>query len=313
MARRARGMTLESFFMGTYLPSAKLRKRSWMTDRSIYIRHIRPHMGSRPVTGISFGEVSGWLELKRAESYAPSTCNRMLAVLRSVFRLALQRGVISGRSPCAGVRPFPVPGGRERFLGREEALRLFRELERQSCREAAPLKLLMLTGARKREILRARWRHIDFERGILTVPVSKSGGPRHILLSGAALGVLRGLRATAASEWIFPSRNPDRPISDIFGFWKALRCRLGLGDVRIHDLRHTFASILVSSGQSLYVVQKLLGHKRPETTIRYAHLNDRPLRRAVEAVSGYLEVGRAGIAGMKRKGKRGRKENSLQH
>lgn len=293
MSRRTRVSTLADFFSDSYLPSARARKRSWKTDEGIFIRHILPHLGNRKITRVTFGDVAAWLEGRSAAGYAPATCNRMLAVLRAVFSLALQRGDISGRSPCAGVRPFRVPGGRERFLGRGEARRLFDELGRRPCQEAAAVRLLLLTGARKGEIIRARWRDVDLERRILTVPISKSGRPRHIHLSAAAVAVLRRLSSKGCSDWLFPSRKPDRPITDIFYFWSALRRRLNLDDVRIHDLRHTFASILVSSGQSLFVAQALLGHRSPAATMRYAHLNDRPLRNAVESVGRYLETGAA--------------------
>lgn len=288
----SRAITLKEFFANVYLPSAKVRKRSWKTDASIFSRHIEPHMGSKPLKAVTFQNVSECFEKKRAEGYAPATCNRFLAVLRSIFNMALRMGAITGRSPCAGVKAFQISGGRERYLSRQEARDLLEELARHPCPEAFAILLLILTGARKSEIIRARWRYVDFERGILTVPVSKSGKSRAITLSAAAMKIFREMRKTAKSEWLFAGKNTKKPLSDIFYFWNKIRNKIGLSDVRIHDLRHTFASILVSLGQSLFIAQRLLGHQKPETTMRYAHLNIRPLRKAVELVSEFVGIGK---------------------
>jgi len=160
-----------------------------------------------------------------------------------------------------------------------------RELERSDRPETAALLLLLLTGARKSEILKARREHVDLERGLLTVPLSKSGKPRHISLSREAAAVIRSLPRIPGVPWLFPGRAPDKPLSDIYLFWNGLRRRIGLDDVRVHDLRHTFAGFLVTAGHSLYEVQKLLGHSDPRTTMRYAHLGQDALRRAAETVS----------------------------
>lgn len=305
MARNKRGITLAEFFVNIYLPSAKTRKRSWKIDEGIFNRHIGPHFGAKKLSGITFRDVANWFEGKSAAGYAPATCNRMLAVLRAIFNMALQRGEILERSPCSGIRPFKIPGSRERFLEKSETRKLIMALDSKPCREAMAIKLLILTGARKSEIIHARKSDVDFERRILTVPVSKSGKKRFIHLSGAAIKILRALFAGNDSEWLFPAKKAGKPVCDIFYFWKRLRKSIGLADVRIHDLRHTFASILVSSGQSLFITQKLLGHQSPATTMRYAHLDNSSFRMAVELISRYL--------GIKddRGGKRGRKINNI--
>ena len=138
--------------------------------------------------------------------------------------------------------------------------------------EAKALQLLLLTGARKSEILKARWEHIHLEKHLPTVPLSKSNRPRHIVLSDEAVAIIRLLPRRPDCPWLFPGRTAGRPLSDIYLFWNHLRRQLNLADVRIHDLRHTFASILVNAGHSLYEVQRLLGHRDPRTTMRYAHL-----------------------------------------
>lgn len=167
-------------------------------------------------------------------------------------------------------------------------------LERSDRREALVLRLLLLTGARKNEILRLRWENIRLDLRLLTVPLSKSGRPRHIPLSEKAAAIIRSIPRTAGNPWLFPGQVPGKPLSDIYLFWNDLRRSLGLGDVRIHDLRHTFASFLVNAGHSLYEVQTILGHSDPRTTMRYAHLEQESLAAAAETASLFLAGARRG-------------------
>ncbi len=161
-------------------------------------------------------------------------------------------------------------------------------LDRCQRPEAKAVKLLLLTGGRKSEILKAQWVHIHLERRFLTVPESKSGKPRHIPPSDAAVAVLRSIPRVPGCPWPFPGRVSGKPLSDIYLFWDKLRRTLGLHDVRIHDLRHTFASMLVNAGHPLYEVQKLLGHSDPCTTMRYAHLGQASLSAAAQTVGRLL-------------------------
>ena len=157
-----------------------------------------------------------------------------------------------------------------------------RTLEKNDRPEAFALRLLLLTGARKSEILKARWENVRLDLRLLTVPLSKSGKPRHLPLSDAAVPVIRALPRGPGCPWLFPGHAPGKPLSDVYLFWDGLRRGLGLADVRIHDLRHTFASFLVNAGHSPYEVQKLLGHSDPRTTMRYAHLGQASLLAAAE-------------------------------
>ena len=186
----------------------------------------------------------------------------------------------------------------ERYLTGDEAQRLMRALEKSDRLEVFALRLLLLTGARKSEVLKARWEHVRPNQRLLTVPLSKSGKPRYIPLSDEAIMLIRAIPRQPGTPWLFPGHAPGKPLSDVYVFWNKLRRGLGLADVRIHDLRHTFASFLVNAGHSLYEVQKLLGHSDPRTTMRYAHLGQASLVAAAETVSGFLvcpsREGRAG-------------------
>lgn len=301
--RQARGIpaTFDLFVSSVYLPHARQRKASWDVDERIERRHFSTTFDKLRLADIRRQDVEIWLQGLREKRLAPSTCNRILAVLRSICSLALKYGAFpSGQSPCAGVSSFKVQPLRERCLTKEQAGRLMDELDRSDRQEAGVLKLLMLTGARKSEILKAQWAHIHLEQRLLTVPKSKSGRPRHIPLCDEAVAVIRSIPRVLGSSWLFPGHAPDRPLSDIYRFWDKMRRRLGLHDVRIHDLRHTFASLLVNSGHTLYEVQKLLGHSDPRTTMRYAHLGQSSLLAVVQTVSVCL-------------GRTGRSENGSVH
>ena len=284
-------VNLDAFVSNIYLPHIKLRKRSWRVDERIARQHLSPAFGARKLADIQRHEVEDWLHGLSEKSLAPATCNRILAVFKTICSLAEMRGLLpAGQSPCMGVSPFKIHTQRERYLSRDEAQRLMRALEKSDRLEAFALRLLLLTGARKSEILKARWENVRPDLRLLIVPLSKSGKPRHILLSDAALEVLRAMPRTSGNPWLFPGHAPGKPLSDLYLFWNKLRRELGLADVRIHDLRHTFASFLVNAGHSLYEAQKMLGHSDPRTTMRYALLGQASLLAAAETVSGFFTL-----------------------
>lgn len=295
---RADAVSLDAFVANVYLPHVRARKRSWRIDERIARRHLSPAFGSRPLARIDRCEVEDWLRGLLERGLAPASCNRFLAVFKSICALAGSRGVLpAGQSPCRGVASFRVRTRRERALSPDEARRLMRALEKSDRPEAPALRLLLLTGARKSEILRARWEDVRLDQRLLTVPAAKSGKPRHVVLSNAALAVIRAIPRRKGSPWLFPGHAPGKPLSDLYLFWNRLRRKLGLADVRIHDLRHTFATFLVNAGHSLYEVQKLLGHSDPRTTTRYAHLGQASLVAATETVSGLCARHAAGRRG----------------
>ena len=159
------------------------------------------------------------------------------------------------------------------------------------------LKLLILTGARSGEARLARWRDIDLQTRIWTVPVSKNGRARRIVLSGAAVELLQSMRprnelfniSTKQDDYVFQNPRFRKPYNCFFSSWERIRQDAGLPKVRIHDLRHTYASMLINKGASLYEVQKLLGHFHISMTERYAHLLPNTLAERVEIVAGLVD------------------------
>ena len=283
--------TLMAFVEDIYLPHMRLRKRSWTVDARLASRFIYPTFGNREIRNIRAIEVERWLD-RLTNKLAPSSCNRVLAVFKTICSLAVRQGIVpASASPCSGVFSLKLQTPRERYLSPDEAVRLMTILEQSERQEAQALRLLLLTGARKSEILKARWENVHLDLHMISVPISKSGKTRYIFLSDAARDILAGLKSRGKSPWLFPGRSSRKPISDIFAYWKEVRDELNLADVRIHDLRHTFASFLVNAGHTLYEAQKMLGHADPRTTMRYAHLGQDALVTAAETVSKLLESG----------------------
>ncbi len=283
---RLRCIKFDEFVEHYYLPHARSRKRSWQVDERISRQYLSPVFGKKKLSQIEPSEVERWFQILLSGNLATSTCNRILAVLKSICSLGIRYGIyIKGEEPCRGVSSVRIYQKRERYLSVEESKLLLNALKKSTRIKAKVIRLLLLTGARKSEILKAKWEHIRLEEKLLIVPLSKSGKPRQIALSEEALEVIRSLKLKRKNQWLFPSSVTEGAISDVFQYWKGLRKSLGLEDVRIHDLRHTFASFLVNSGHSLYEVQKLLGHSDSRMTMRYSHLERGVLLKAVEEVS----------------------------
>jgi integrase len=149
-------------------------------------------------------------------------------------------------------------------------------------------RFLLLTGARRGEVLKMKWADVDLEAGVWVKPANttKSKKPHRVPLSAGALEVLASLERT--NDFVFPGRKTDRSLCDLKNAWEKIRAEAGLEDVRLHDLRHSYASILASAGLSLPIIGQLLGHTQPATTARYAHLFDEPLREATEKVAAHV-------------------------
>jgi integrase len=277
--------TLAALVRDRYLPHVKSYKRSWCTDETVLRIHILPRLGVVPVDEINGTMIAELLQQMRDKGYATGTTNRVLILLRYIFNLARKWKVPGVReNPTFGLSTAPDVQ-RERFLTPEETQRLIASINVDENRVAAQaILLLLLTGARRNEITHAKWDYIDWEKRSLLVPISKTGRPRTIALNGQALALLRAITPLPGNPYIFPSPVTGRPSASLHFPWVRIRERAMLDDVRLHDLRHSYASFLVNNGVSLYVVQGLLGHTQPRTTQRYAHLAQDTLLEAAEVV-----------------------------
>lgn len=271
-----------------YLPYVRIRKRSWITDERLLINHVLPVFGQLRMNRVVRSDVVAFQHGLLERGYAPGTCNRILVVLKYVYNCAIRWDVLPlGGNPCDGVRMFEDDGACERYLTADEVRRLFAELDaNRNVQVAQIIRLLLYTGARKGEILGARWEDVDLERQLLVVPAarSKSKKVRYIPLSSAAVDLLMSLPRHDGVPWLFVSPKTGKPPRSIFFAWDTMRKRAGLPDLRLHDLRHSYASFLVNAGRSLYEVQRLLGHHDPKVTMRYAHLSPQAMLEAANVV-----------------------------
>jgi integrase len=276
--------TLKEFVRDRYLPHVKSYKRSWCTDETVLRLHVLPLLGAQPVDRIKNEEISELLRAMRDKGYASGTTNRVLILLRYIYNLGRKWRVAGmAQNPTLGLSTAPDVQ-RDRFLSAEETQRLIAAIgEDENQTAAQAIMLLLLTGGRRNEITQARWEYVNWERRTLLVPLSKSGKPRAIALNGPALALLRAV-PRSDNPYIFPSPVNGKPSASLFFPWDRIRKRAGLADVRLHDLRHSYASFLVNQGISLYVVQGLLGHAHSRTTQRYAHLAHETLLDAAERV-----------------------------
>ncbi|MDT8858548.1 site-specific integrase [Paracoccaceae bacterium Fryx2] len=218
----------------------------------------------------------------------PVRANRVGEVLRKMFTLAIGWGWRDD-NPAAAFRRR-IENERERFLSPEEIARLAKALDAAKDQRAAGIiRLCMLTGARSGEVRQARFEQFNLDLGSWSKPAAttKQRKIHRIPISGDVGAIVRqrGLLVPRGNPWLFPGDTPGQPVKEIRRFWAAIQKEAELPEVRIHDLRHTFASLLVSGGASLEMIGKLLGHTQMQTTQRYAHLMDSPLRDGVNAVA----------------------------
>ncbi len=263
--------------------------RSADDDRSMWKNDILPALGNVKVAALSPQDCDT-LHAKISVD-RPVRANRVLEVLRKALNLAIRWGWLE-KNPASGCRRNPEQK-RHRYLGRSEVAKLVLALTSHSERTSADALLFMLlTGCRRGEALNAQWSQIDLPNRIWTKPSSETKQRReHRVPFSSAVGeLLSRRRAETVGTYIFPGRL-GTPLRDVRRTWQTVCEETGIGKIRIHDLRHTFASLAASSGQSLLVVGELLGHSTAQTTKRYAGLYDDSLRSAAEGVAnsiGYM-------------------------
>ena len=236
-------------------------------------RHVLPVLGAMPLAEVGPKEVAA---LHHRMRDMPSMANRAVWVLSRLFVLAETWEMVpTGGNPCRHVRYYREKS-RERFLTPEEFRRLGAALRRFEARgptqasAVAALRLLMLTGCRTGEILTLRWDDVDRTEGVLRLRDGKTG-PRMVPLTGPVLAVLDGIERMEGVSWVIRSKSDTR-LTVLFSHWQQIRMDVGLDDVRVHDLRHSYASRALALGESLTIIGRLLGHAKVETTAKYAHL-----------------------------------------
>jgi integrase len=269
--------TVEEFARDRYLPHVQERQRAAHNVEAYLRKRILPALGRKALDEVTPQDVAALRRKLQAEGLANGTVNRHLATLRAMFNQALKWELYEGKNPAAS------PGmlreqHRDKYLSPGETRALVQALDADRDETAAAvLALLIVTGARRGEVLNATWENVDLGRCILTVPRSKSGRTRHIPLSPVAVAILQRQLArraiTPGNPHVFPSaRRAGQPVEGVRGAWARAKKAAGLpADLRIHDLRHSFASALANSGVPINEIGTVLGHSQLSTTARYAH------------------------------------------
>jgi integrase len=305
---------LAELFLSEHV-EAKRKPATASHYRDILERIVLPELGTRQGEKVTTPDLAR-LHVRMKKS--PYQANRVLAVVGSLYAFAGKRKLVpAGFNPVRGIDKYPEKA-HERFLTGDElgklgdaireaeavglpwvvdekkltAKHLPKEKKRRTVIDpfaAAAIRLLILTGARLREILKLEWQHVDLERGLLLLPDSKTGA-KSIILNAPALAVLAGLKRVGAHVIAGQSAGTagEKPRADLNRPWRSIARRAGLAGLRIHDLRHTHASFGAGAGLGLPIIGKLLGHTRASTTQRYAHLDTDPLRRASDHIGAQL-------------------------
>jgi len=267
--------------------SVRLKASTAKEYRANLKRFILPALGRLAVPEITRADVAKFHYDLR---HIPYQANRCLEVVSKMFVLAEMWGLRpDGSNPRKHIRKYPEEK-RERFLSAAELRRIgevLREMESECVEFSSAIlaaRLLILTGCRLGEIMTLKWEYVDFDERVLRLPDSKTG-KKIVHLGAPAVEYLHEAQRTDGNPWVITGTLPGKPLSDLQPFWQRARARAGLKDVRIHDLRHTFASTAVASGQGLPMIGKLLGHTQVQTTARYAHLAADPIRSAADAVA----------------------------
>ena len=267
--------------------AVRLKASTAKEYRGTLKRFILPALGRLAVPEISRADVAKFHHDLR---HIPYQANRCLEVVSKMFGLAEMWGLRpDGSNPRKHIRKYPEEK-RERFLSAAELRRIgevLREMESERIELPSAIlaaRLLFLTGCRLGEIMTLKWDYIDFDECALRLPDSKTG-KKVVHIGFPAVEYLRSAHHIDGNPWVITGTLPGKPFSDLQPFWQRVRARAGVKDVRIHDLRHTFASTAVASGQGLPMIGKLLGHKQVQTTARYAHLAADPVRSAANSVS----------------------------
>ena len=277
--------TFGEFIAERYLPYVDGYKKAAWSDRSYLNNQILPVLADKYLDQITKQDIINLHHGLRKKGYAPGTCNRSLILVRYAFNLAIKWDVPGITvNPSKDVPLFEDRAKKERYLSQDETQRLYQAVQKSDNPMLQYIiPMLILTGARKREVLDAKWEDFDLDRRQWRIPITKTGRPRHVPLSDGVLRLLAQVPHKEDCEYVFPNPKSGKPYCSIYNSWNSARKSVGLRDVRIHDLRHSFASFLVNAGRSLYEVQKILGHTQIKTTQRYAHLSQDTLIDAANA------------------------------
>lgn len=278
--------TISEFYHDTYLPHLQSYRRNMQSDYSFHHTHLLPRFGSKHLDELTRQDVIDAQQSMYKAGYAHGTANKFIVQVRYMYNVAKSKGVAGSEfNPAAGVKQYRVEG-RQRFLTQQEIQRLRVAVDKSINKQLKYIvALLLMLGCRKRELLDAKWEHIDLDRRTWKIPLSKSGKTRHVPLSTDAIELLKAVPHWKGCPYVLPNPKTLKPYFDFHEPWHTACRKAGLKNVRIHDLRHTFASNLVNAGHSLFVVSRALGHANIAQSAIYSHLADDTLLAAADAAA----------------------------
>jgi integrase len=279
-------LSLDATFREHYTPYAAPRKRSFSRDEELYRLRIKDRFGNRRLNQISRQQIQTFHTELLQSGLAPATCDHHLKLLKRVFNLAIDWGLHTGTNPVARVPMLNADNRIERYLDEAQLRRLVTVLRTDANRPVCNIALFLLsTGARLNEALSATWDQIDRDNRVWRIPAlnSKSKKTRAVPLNDSALEVLSQL--DTKEGYVFVNKETGKPYTTIAKVWERLRKAADVPKLRLHDLRHSFASMLINGGRTIYEVQRILGHSDTKVTERYAHLDQRTLQEAANSAS----------------------------
>ena len=276
------GITMQEFVDEFYAPFAQKQRKSWRDVENRLNKRVLPVFGSIPLRQIVKPQIVRFhLELQEVSG---TTANRYLALISSIMNKAVEWGHLEN-NPARGIRKAKESGARTRVLSPDELGRFSKVLQAQIDQpQARAIFLLIVLGLRKMEVLSMRWEHVNLEQRILHLPDTKSGKPRDVVLNSSAVELLQVMfkKRTRKQQWVFSSNSKQGHLLEVRRTFSALLAEAKIENLRLHDLRRTFASNLVNAGVSVYEVRDLLGHSDVKTTQIYAHLATQKLQGASE-------------------------------
>ena len=277
-----------------HIDHAKTYQKRPENTEAVINTHLLPKWGKLRLDEITQQEISKWLAEKRQE-FAPATVEKVRMMLGRSFELARQWNLPGAEiNPVRAVPRFKFDNARERYLTKEEAQRLLKACKGSSNPQLwSIVSLLLYTGARKSELLNAKWEHVDLKHRSWLIPDSKTGKARRVPLALAAVEVIDGLLEIPGCPWLLPNPETLEPYISIKRAWATARTEAKLSGLRLHDLRHSAASFMANAGTDLFAIGRILGHADHQSTMRYSHLANDTLLAAVEAGAAGMHDGAA--------------------
>jgi integrase len=281
-------ITFSGFVSEHYLPHARTYKRSINSDESKLKIYLNPKFGHEPLADVSMQSIQGYHNHLKV-TLSPATANRHLALLHRIFSLAIQWGYCE-KNPATGINKFQEDTNKhQRFLNNDEIRSLFRAADADvNTYAAAYIKMLLLTGVRRSEGLGMKWEHLQLSgpKQLWYVPHTKTGKSRYVILNPMAIDILEGLPKVYGNPYVFPGKISGQPIVNPIKAFKRIINRAGIeSSFRLHDIRHTVASLIVNNGGSLYDVQAALNHANSSMSERYAHLSSESMAKTSHNLS----------------------------